>query len=63
MAAELDLAVVFHDVIPIPQDDGPQPVCGIDYSKDFIEAMSYLRAVLRTDEHSGMYNSEFHVSH
>jgi len=52
MINELNLSVVFHDITPIPQDDGPQPVCGIDYSQPFIEAMGYFRAVLRADEHS-----------
>lgn len=49
---ELDLALVFHDVKPIPQDDGPQTVCAIDYPPLFVETMSYLRAVLQTDEHT-----------
>jgi len=61
MINELNLSVVFHDITPIPQDDGPQPVCGIDYSQPFIEAMGYFRAVLRADEHSGMSLSALFV--
>lgn len=48
----MDLPSVFHDVTPLLQDDGPQPVCAIDYPSEYVEAMDYLRAVLRSDEHS-----------
>lgn len=53
MANKLDLAVIFHDITPIPQNDGPQPVCGIEYAQSYVEAMDYFRAILRKDEHSG----------
>ena len=50
----MDIPNVFHDITPIPQDDGPYPVCAIDYPPDFVQAMDYFRAILRTNEHSGM---------
>jgi protein farnesyltransferase/geranylgeranyltransferase type-1 subunit alpha len=47
-----DLDSVFADVTPIPQDDGPHPVCAIDYNDDFIQAYDYMRAILKADEQS-----------
>ncbi len=44
------LPIVFHDVTPLPQDDGPHPVCVIDYKPDFETAHDYLRAVLKRNE-------------
>jgi protein farnesyltransferase/geranylgeranyltransferase type-1 subunit alpha len=39
------------DIVPLPQDDGPgQPLAAIAYSDDYIEAMSYLRAVMANNE-------------
>ena len=42
----------FEDIKPIPQDDGPEPVCAIAYSPLFIRAYDILRAVLKADERS-----------
>ena len=47
-----DWTSVFADVTPIPQDDGPHPVCAIDYSPQFIKAYDYMRAILQTGEKS-----------
>jgi protein farnesyltransferase/geranylgeranyltransferase type-1 subunit alpha len=48
-----DLDTVFLDVTPIPQDDGPNPVCVIAYREDFKQAYDYMRAILKADERSG----------
>jgi protein farnesyltransferase/geranylgeranyltransferase type-1 subunit alpha len=45
-----DLAIVFADIEPIVQDDGP--VCRIDYRADFCIAYNYMRAILHKDERS-----------
>ena len=43
----------WHDIIPIPQDDGgPNPLAAIAYTDEYTEAMSYLRAVMAKDEKS-----------
>jgi protein farnesyltransferase/geranylgeranyltransferase type-1 subunit alpha len=47
-----ELAQVFHDLEPIPQDDGPSAVCKIAYSANFTAAYDYLRAVWKVDERS-----------
>lgn len=49
------LTEIFNDATPIPQDDGPHPVCSIDYPDGFVEAMGYLRAMLKKDERSGEF--------
>jgi protein farnesyltransferase/geranylgeranyltransferase type-1 subunit alpha len=50
------LPIVFHDVIPISPDDGPDSnyplVCVIDYPPDFSLAHDYLRALLQSNERS-----------
>jgi protein farnesyltransferase/geranylgeranyltransferase type-1 subunit alpha len=48
-----DLNTVFSDVTPIPQDDGPNPVCVIAYKEEFKQAYDYMRAILKADERSG----------
>lgn len=41
------------DVTPLPQDDGgPNPLAQISYTDGYSEAMSYLRAVMATNEMS-----------
>nr|AVI04913.1 farnesyltransferase-geranylgeranyltransferase type-1 subunit alpha [Tripterygium wilfordii] len=42
----------WSDVIPLPQDDGPNPVVPIAYKDDFRETMDYFRALYRADERS-----------
>jgi len=55
MFASEALSEIFSDVTPVPQDDGPNPVCAIDYSPQFIQAYNYMRAILRTGEKSGTF--------
>jgi len=38
------------DVKPVPQDDGPNPICPIAYSPQYNEIMSYFRAILQKNE-------------
>lgn len=40
----------WSDVTPLPQDDGPAPVCSIAYKPAFSTAMSYFRALLAVEE-------------
>lgn len=42
----------WSDVIPIPQDDGPDPVVSIAYKDEFRETMDYFRAVYHSNERS-----------
>jgi len=46
------LKEIFIDIKPIHQDDGPNPICSINYTQEFVDAMGYLRAILRLDERS-----------
>ena len=54
--ANKPLTELFEDVEPIEQDDGPNPICSIQYSHTFREAFGYLRAMLQLDERSGRSN-------
>ena len=47
-----EIPLVFSDINPIAQDDGPQPVCKIAYKADFVVAYDYMRAILKADERS-----------
>lgn len=42
----------WKDVTPIPQDDGPNPLVPIAYSREYSDAMDYFRAVTRANEKS-----------
>ncbi|OAF60058.1 CAAX geranylgeranyltransferase alpha subunit [Pseudogymnoascus destructans] len=42
----------WDDVTPIPQDDGKNPLAAIAYTDEYAEAISYLRAVMASKEHS-----------
>ncbi|XP_061991167.1 protein farnesyltransferase/geranylgeranyltransferase type-1 subunit alpha [Rosa rugosa] len=42
----------FSDVIPVEQDDGPNPVVPITYKEEFRETMDYFRALYKADERS-----------
>lgn len=43
----------WQDVVPVAQDDGgPNPLAMIAYTEAYSEAMSYLRAVMASDEKS-----------
>lgn len=48
----MNFFAALHDIEPIHQDDGPEPVCSIAYSPEFIQAYDYLRALLKADERS-----------
>ena len=43
----------WEDIIPIPQNEGgANPLASIAYTDEYSEAMSYLRAVMATNEMS-----------
>jgi protein farnesyltransferase/geranylgeranyltransferase type-1 subunit alpha len=47
-----EIPFIFSDLKPVPQDDGPIPVCQIDYNANFVLAYDYFRALLQTNERS-----------
>jgi protein farnesyltransferase/geranylgeranyltransferase type-1 subunit alpha len=47
-----ELSEIFHDVTPLPQNDGPDPVCVISYPTSFVVAYDYMRACWRSGEKS-----------
>ena len=51
-----EISTVFDDLDPIPQDDGPEPVCVIQYPTSFVISYNYMRAVWKFNEFSGMYD-------
>ncbi|RKF59023.1 Protein farnesyltransferase/geranylgeranyltransferase type-1 subunit alpha [Erysiphe neolycopersici] len=42
----------WDDVIPIPQEDSERALAAITYTDEYSEAMSYLRAIMASEEHS-----------
>eukprot|EP00055_Hartaetosiga_balthica_P005144 m.14636 g.14636 ORF g.14636 m.14636 type:complete len:324 (-) comp4346_c0_seq1:858-1829(-) len=42
----------WRDIEPIKQDDGPNPACPILYSPEYVDAMDYFRAILKSQEMS-----------
>ncbi|OLY83343.1 Protein farnesyltransferase/geranylgeranyltransferase type-1 subunit alpha [Smittium mucronatum] len=42
--------VEWKDVVPISVEDGPDSICPISYLEEFKDTMSYLRAVMKTNE-------------
>ena len=57
MLAVTDIPEVFQDLSPIPQNDGPDRVCVIQYPSAFILAYNYMRAVWAAKELSGTSSS------
>lgn len=44
---------LWDDIVPLPTDEGgPNPLAAIAYSDEYEEAMSYLRAIMASNEHS-----------
>nr|CAG8485987.1 5432_t:CDS:2 [Entrophospora candida] len=42
----------WKDVVPIPQDDGPNPLAPINYDPEYSRIMDYFRAISRKEEYS-----------
>ena len=50
-----EIPEIFSDLTPIPQNDGPDRVCVIQYPSSFTLAYNYMRAVWAAKELSGTY--------
>eukprot|EP00518_Triparma_eleuthera_P000511 CAMPEP_0182457718 /NCGR_PEP_ID=MMETSP1319-20130603/3226_1 /TAXON_ID=172717 /ORGANISM="Bolidomonas pacifica, Strain RCC208" /LENGTH=296 /DNA_ID=CAMNT_0024656245 /DNA_START=142 /DNA_END=1029 /DNA_ORIENTATION=- len=50
MSSSSELATLFSDLTPLPQEDGPHPICAIQYPQAFSETMGYFRALLKAEE-------------
>lgn len=50
MLSVQDIPEIFHDLTPIPQNDGPDRVCVIQYPSAFTLAYNYMRAVWAAKE-------------
>ena len=48
-----EIPEIFSDLTPIPQNDGPDRVCVIQYPSSFTLAYNYMRAVWAAKELSG----------
>ena len=48
-----EIPEVFRDLTPIPQNDGDDRVCVIEYASAFVLAYNYMRAVWAAKECSG----------
>ncbi|KAJ3292298.1 CAAX geranylgeranyltransferase alpha subunit [Rhizoclosmatium sp. JEL0117] len=48
----MDFENVFSDVLPIPLDEGPNPISPIAYPAEYSQAMDYFRACARANEKS-----------
>lgn len=42
----------YSDVMPLSQNDGPNPVVSIAYKDEYVETMDYFRALYKADERS-----------
>jgi protein farnesyltransferase/geranylgeranyltransferase type-1 subunit alpha len=52
MATKYSTDSEWSDIVPVKQDDGPDPVCPIAYTSVFTETMDYFRAIMHKDERS-----------
>ena len=53
VSTDYETSAEWADIAPIPQDEGgPQPLAAIAYTDEYVQAMSYLRAVMGADEAS-----------
>ena len=55
MLSVAEIPEIFSDLTPIPQNDGPDRVCVIQYPSSFVLAYNYMRAVWAGKERSGKF--------